>query len=162
MVSKNDSKKHKKQHSEVDIKHQKEVPISVHLDIRVIKGRVITHLIFHNRSKEPQYLDPNRCGARGIMNAHFRIFCCEEKVPYTGPLMLKSRPPRPEEYIRLEPDGHFEATLDITDVYGWLPGEHEYEAYYREYHSNPYKHVLYLLKSNVVLFRYFRQPLAAK
>lgn len=135
-------------------KSKGEVPISVHLDVQVKNKSVLAHLLFRNTSKEPQYLDPNRSGARGVMNAHFVVTCGGKNVPYTGHMMLKMRPPKPEEYIRLAPGGQFEAKLDITDVYAWLTGKHKYEAFYREYHLNPYKNVLNLLVSNVAVFWY--------
>lgn len=138
-------------------KEQKEAPpISVRLIVIVEAGKVIAHLTFRNESEEPQYLDPNRCGARGIRNAHFVITSGGKIIPYTSQVMLKMRPPKPQEYIKLPPKGDLTIDLEITDVYGWLPGRHGYEAYYQEYHFNPFKHRLYLLRSNVATFTYYK------
>ena len=157
MVDRDRRKEGEKKHGQKKGKQRRqEPPISVHLEVQVVERKVIAQLLFRNQTDEPQYLDPNRSGARGVQNAHFRITCDGKKTPYIGPMMLKSRAPNPEEYIGLAPEGEFETKLDITDVYAWLPGKHTYEAYYREYHLNPYKHELYLLQSNVARFTYYK------
>lgn len=130
----------------------------VDLKVEISANRVIAHLKFSNPSEgAPFYIEKSKAIATPVLRSKlFRIECQGEEIAYIG-AMAKRTAPGPEDYLLLSPETELKRTVDITDIYSFLPGPHEYTIIYRAFHSDPNDSTkLTELKSNQVTFVFSR------
>ena len=66
----------------------------------------------------------------------FRIESEGKEVRYIGPMAKRPAPTR-EDFLRIPPGGEIHGAADITELYAFLPGTHEYTIVYRAFHADP-------------------------
>jgi len=106
--------------------------------VEAAADRVMVHLTISNRSKDSDlYLEKSKALSTPLLRTKlFRIKCKGEEIAYKGP-MAKKGPPGPEDFLRLPPGAELKRSAEITSLYGFLAGSHEYTIEYRAFHGDP-------------------------
>jgi hypothetical protein len=113
------------------------MPASVTLSVNVSSHRVFVYLVFANHSADQDfYLEKSKLPEAPLRSDLFRIESEGKPVAYLGP-MAKRRAPGPEDFVKLAPREELKKGADITDIYGFLPGSHDYTIQYCAFHSDP-------------------------
>ena len=114
------------------------MPASVTLSVDVSSHRVLVYLAFENHSADQDfYLEKSKVPEAPLRSDLFRIESEGKPVAYLGP-MAKRRAPGPEDFVKLAPREELKKGADITDLYGFLPGSHDYTIQYCAFHSDPH------------------------
>jgi hypothetical protein len=132
------------------------MPANVALGIDVLAQGVIVHLAISNSSKDTLlYVEKGKAlVTHPLRNKVFRITCQGTEIAYIGP-MAKRSAPGPEDYFRLLPGTELKTSANITALYEFLPGSHEYTIEYWAFHGDPSDDSkLIELKSAAVIFRF--------
>jgi hypothetical protein len=127
---------------------------SVSLEVEATHQSLFAHLRFFNPSHENNlYLEKRKVFDTPTPRTNvFRVQCDGQKIGYKGEL-AKRVPPGRADFLLLPPGKDFSKTVDISNLYEFLPGRHTYSIEYFAFHANPNEDEdLLELKSNTVTF----------
>jgi hypothetical protein len=128
------------------------MPITADLSILVSNSTVKARLVIHNGSSARIHLEKSKVFAGGeILNSLFEITSGETSIPYIGK-MAKLRKPGPEDFLNIDAGQRYETTVDLSNTYAFLPGDHNYTAVYKAFHSYPDRDGYWTLESNSATF----------
>lgn len=86
---------------------------------------------------QPLHIEKSKFpSAPPLRNKLFRIECDGKEIAYIG-TMAKRRAPTREDFLLIPPGGEIHGSADITDLYAFLPGTHDYNIVYRAFHADP-------------------------
>ena len=105
--------------------------VSEHIDVVSQDGKVLVKMHFDNRSAQPVHVPKVVAEDGELFGKHFELELAGsgEEVPYVGP-MVKRGPFGPADYLPVKPHSKHTSTIDITQAYAFLPGQHTYRLRY--------------------------------
>jgi hypothetical protein len=128
------------------------------IKVQVQKEKVIVYLTIQNPSPDSALsVEKSKVISSPDLRAKlFRVFSGDQEIPYVGP-MVKLAAPGPNDFFDIKPDGELHGGADISHLYQFLSGSHEYTIQYKAFHLDKHDpEKLKKVESNVATFAYTR------
>ena len=129
--------------------------VNTKIAVTTDNNKLMVTLEITNNTKDAVYIEKHKVFSNGkIRNRLFHLISNGEKIKYSG-RMIKRKPPKLEDYIKLESKESFSNFLELTSLYKFKKGEHNYEIIYKAKHSTlntPNTGGSWKTESNIVSF----------
>ena len=108
--------------------------VSQQFEVASRDGKVLVTLTVDNRSAKPVHVPKAVAQETELFHAQFEIRdkATGKVLQYVGP-MVKRGPITAADFVTVKPNSTHRHTIDITQSYDFLPGQHRYELRYVGY-----------------------------
>jgi len=124
--------------SQKESQKESQMAPTVQLIVEVTGQHAVARLTIADPSPgQPFYVEKSKFpSAPPLRSKLFRIECEGKEIRYIG-VMAKRPAPTREDFLRIAPGGEIHGAADITELYAFLPGTHDYTIVYRAFHADP-------------------------